>query len=387
MRTRRRLKLADLGFSFIELLAYIAIAALLILAAVPQFGQYREKARLSVLRDDTHNAALAAEAATIGVVSKHTHGTGPQLVAATIRTVSTSAIIDAVTKAVASTKLSDKDTSMQVIDTGGGDYDILGTNTAIKYQVAYASAPDASRGYASGLNIIRPTGDVTPVTPTPTPTATSTPAPTVTPTPTGTPSPTNTPTPTPTPTQKVWTPIQAAAAIGGGDAKLTVQLTGQTLSTWGATSATVTADGTTTTVTAFPATLPVQGVAVGGSEPVTIALTASDGQKLTTTVTAERQNYPAVQSATLNSTKSIITVTLTSLVSDWGTSTMKWGIYQGSTAAIAQAGTGYASISAKATALSSAITMPPSPNGKYIQLVIQDGKKVYLVGQPIATGA
>jgi len=52
----------DHGFSFIELLAYMAIAALLILAAIPQFGAYRAKAGLATLQSDLHNVALSMEA-------------------------------------------------------------------------------------------------------------------------------------------------------------------------------------------------------------------------------------------------------------------------------------------------------------------------------------
>ena len=52
----------DGGFSFIELLAYMAIAALLILAAVPQFNSYRTKATISNMQSDLKNAAQAVEA-------------------------------------------------------------------------------------------------------------------------------------------------------------------------------------------------------------------------------------------------------------------------------------------------------------------------------------
>ncbi|BDZ52612.1 hypothetical protein GCM10025867_48530 (plasmid) [Frondihabitans sucicola] len=58
--TRR--KIEDSGFSFIELLAYMAIAALLILAAIPQFNQYREKAAISNLQSDARNVATTIEA-------------------------------------------------------------------------------------------------------------------------------------------------------------------------------------------------------------------------------------------------------------------------------------------------------------------------------------
>jgi len=53
----------DGGFSFIELLAYMAIAALLILAALPQFGNYRTKASTTNLTSDLRNAAAEMEAA------------------------------------------------------------------------------------------------------------------------------------------------------------------------------------------------------------------------------------------------------------------------------------------------------------------------------------
>lgn len=49
------------GFSFIELLAYMAIAALLILAAVPQFNAYRAKAQVSNMRSDVAAVASAIE--------------------------------------------------------------------------------------------------------------------------------------------------------------------------------------------------------------------------------------------------------------------------------------------------------------------------------------
>lgn len=51
----------DRGFSFIELLAYMAIAALLILAAVPQFENYRARAHDSNVRNDIRNLATMLE--------------------------------------------------------------------------------------------------------------------------------------------------------------------------------------------------------------------------------------------------------------------------------------------------------------------------------------
>lgn len=52
----------DRGFSFIELLAYMAIAALLILAAIPQFNNYRGQARDAATVSDVRNVAVALEA-------------------------------------------------------------------------------------------------------------------------------------------------------------------------------------------------------------------------------------------------------------------------------------------------------------------------------------
>ena len=60
--TRSTRKVKDSGFSFIELLAYMAIAALLILAAIPQFNQYREKATISNMQGDARNVAQTIEA-------------------------------------------------------------------------------------------------------------------------------------------------------------------------------------------------------------------------------------------------------------------------------------------------------------------------------------
>lgn len=60
--TPARRRTRDDGFSFIELLAYMGIAALLILAAIPQFNAYRQKAVISNLESDTRNVAQAVEA-------------------------------------------------------------------------------------------------------------------------------------------------------------------------------------------------------------------------------------------------------------------------------------------------------------------------------------
>lgn len=62
---RTNLRGVDAGFSFIELLAYMAIAALLILAAIPQFQNYRGAARDANTRDDVKSVAQAIESWSI----------------------------------------------------------------------------------------------------------------------------------------------------------------------------------------------------------------------------------------------------------------------------------------------------------------------------------
>ena len=55
----------DDGFSFIELLAYMAIAALLILAAIPQFSNYRGQAADLNIKTDLRSIAAYQEASRI----------------------------------------------------------------------------------------------------------------------------------------------------------------------------------------------------------------------------------------------------------------------------------------------------------------------------------
>lgn len=61
-RTAKLARAKDGGFSFIELLAYMAIAALLILAAIPQFNKYREQAVVSTMQSDARNVSVSLEA-------------------------------------------------------------------------------------------------------------------------------------------------------------------------------------------------------------------------------------------------------------------------------------------------------------------------------------
>lgn len=71
-RTRRR----DAGFSFVEVLAYMAIFALLAVAAVPQFSNYRRLSTVSQMQTDARAFSSAAEAQyTIGYAYPATQST------------------------------------------------------------------------------------------------------------------------------------------------------------------------------------------------------------------------------------------------------------------------------------------------------------------------
>jgi len=143
----------DRGFSFIELLAYMAIAALLILAAVPQFSAYRERALVSNLQSDVRNASLNAEASLIAKRS------GPAVkLASTVVTVADSAptpgSIEAIATAVAATKLSDSQSTLKTVDLTGGEYEIRGTNPKTDRMVVFASKADVARGFEQGLSLV-----------------------------------------------------------------------------------------------------------------------------------------------------------------------------------------------------------------------------------------
>ena len=103
-------KVKDGGFSFIELLAYMAIAALLILAAIPQFNQYRTKAVISNMQSDARNVATTIEAQyTTDLVypAAVTKGTGANATTLTI--------------GVDTQKLSDALTTVAYAKTGAGN--------------------------------------------------------------------------------------------------------------------------------------------------------------------------------------------------------------------------------------------------------------------------
>lgn len=61
MTASRRGLPRDSGFSFVELLAYMAIAALLILAAIPQFEHHRTRAYISTMQSDVRALAAGIE--------------------------------------------------------------------------------------------------------------------------------------------------------------------------------------------------------------------------------------------------------------------------------------------------------------------------------------
>ena len=70
--SRRR----DSGFSFIEVLAYMAILAMLAVAAAPQFSNYRRLSTVSQMQTDARAFSAAAEAQyTIGYAYPETEST------------------------------------------------------------------------------------------------------------------------------------------------------------------------------------------------------------------------------------------------------------------------------------------------------------------------
>jgi len=147
----------DRGFSFIELLAYMAIAALLILAAVPQFSAYRERALISNLQNDVHNASLAAEAS---LIASKSGGMAPGVMqlASTASDGASAApapgTFAALSAAVKATKLSDSASTLVTIDTGAGEYEIRGTNPKTKRMVVFASAMNGASGFEQGLSLV-----------------------------------------------------------------------------------------------------------------------------------------------------------------------------------------------------------------------------------------
>lgn len=143
----------DRGFSFIELLAYMAIAALLVLAAIPQFSAYRERALISNLQGDVRNASLSAEASLIAKRSGATVKLASTAVTAA-DSVPTPGSFEAIAAAVAATKVSDSRSTLASYDLGGGDYEIRGTNPKTDRMAVFASKADTARGFDQGLSLV-----------------------------------------------------------------------------------------------------------------------------------------------------------------------------------------------------------------------------------------
>ena len=143
----------DRGFSFIELLAYMAIAALLILAAIPQFSAYRERALVSNLQNDVRNASLSAEAS---LIAKRGDASGAtiKLASTAADTAPTPGSFAAIAAAVATTKMSDPQSVLKTVDLGAGEYEIRGTNPKTSRMAVFASKADVPRGFAQGLSLV-----------------------------------------------------------------------------------------------------------------------------------------------------------------------------------------------------------------------------------------
>jgi len=125
--TRPQSLSSDRGFSFIELLAYIVIAALLMMAAIPQFNNYRAKATIHTMLDDAHAVGLAVEALD--------DRTEP-----------------AVGAALSAVPLSGANRASRFALTGN-EYQVAITNPAVDGEVVYSSYPTGS--IKPGVNYLR----------------------------------------------------------------------------------------------------------------------------------------------------------------------------------------------------------------------------------------
>jgi len=143
----------DRGFSFIELLAYMAIAALLILAAVPQFSAYRERALISNLQNDVRNAALAAEAALYPTAAAKGSG-GSIRLASTAESGTSQSSAARVVAAVAATKVSNPGTTLSTSVDADDAYTITGANPGTVKRALWSSELDREAGYEAGLNML-----------------------------------------------------------------------------------------------------------------------------------------------------------------------------------------------------------------------------------------
>ncbi|BDZ52657.1 hypothetical protein GCM10025867_48980 (plasmid) [Frondihabitans sucicola] len=171
LHTRMSLGRSDRGFSFIELLAYMAIAALLVLAAIPQFNQYRQKAVVSNLQNDVHNASLKAEAELIGQVSKRTGDNGGIHLAAASGGLDI-ADLQAAVNTVKPSSTTDKPFIVSAVGVNG--YSITAASTKTDITAVYESTMDTAHPtYGVGINTVDKDGAVMGVAPTATPSPSS----------------------------------------------------------------------------------------------------------------------------------------------------------------------------------------------------------------------
>ncbi len=123
-------KRRDAGFSLIEIMAGMAIIAILALAILPQFSKYFERAAVQNLSSEVSNAALTVES-DYSLTGKAKY------------------VGTAVSASVATVNKSPETALTGAVDTTGFGYTIAGTNTAVSnYCVKYTS-----QGATAGLQV------------------------------------------------------------------------------------------------------------------------------------------------------------------------------------------------------------------------------------------
>lgn len=130
----------DRGFSIIEIMAAMAIIAILALAIVPQFGKYFERAAVQNLMGEMTNAALL-------VTADHS------LTGKTQYTLGTAATKGTVSYSVAQTKIHAESKLVPAVTNGNHGFTITGSNTsgAIEnYTLVYYGGNNGA-GQPSGL--------------------------------------------------------------------------------------------------------------------------------------------------------------------------------------------------------------------------------------------
>jgi type IV pilus assembly protein PilA len=133
-------KRRDAGFSLIEIMAGMAIIAILALAILPQFSKYFERAAVQNLSAEVSNAALTVD-------SDYSLTGKAKYVAANV------------TASVGSVNKSPETTLTGALDSTGFGYTIAGVNTAVtNYCVKYTS-----QGATAGLQVTpKPSGGTCP---------------------------------------------------------------------------------------------------------------------------------------------------------------------------------------------------------------------------------